>query len=69
MKKLEGIFGLKIDEYFDENKFSIISKEIYHGDYHISIDMPPKPNVLFKDYSISICFFQLYLFVYFFDPG
>ncbi len=52
MKKLHGIFGLKLDEYFDENEFTIISKEFNHGDYHITIDSPPKPNVLFKDYSI-----------------
>jgi len=52
MKKLDGIFGLKLDEYFDENQFTIISKELNHGDYHITIDSPPKPNVLFKDYSI-----------------
>ena len=52
MKKLDGIFGLKLDEYFDENQFTIISKELNHGDYHITIDSPPNPNVLFKDYSI-----------------
>ena len=52
MKKLDGIFGLKLDEFFDENQFTIISKELNHGDYHITIDSPSNPNVLFKDYSI-----------------
>ena len=51
-KKLEGFFGLKLGEVLDESKFNIISKELAHGDYHIEIEEPPKPNLLFKDYAV-----------------
>ena len=51
-KKLEGLFGIKLGEVLDESKFKIISKELAHGDYHIEIEEPPKPNVLFKDYAV-----------------
>ena len=27
MKKLEGLFGLKLDEVFEESKYKIVSKE------------------------------------------
>ena len=38
MKKLEGLFGLKLGEALDESKFKIISKELAHGDYHVEIE-------------------------------
>ena len=31
MKKLEGLFGLKLGEVLDESKYKIISKELAHG--------------------------------------
>ena len=34
MKKLEGLFGLKLGEVFDETKFEVTKKEFLHGDYH-----------------------------------
>ena len=52
MKKLEGLFGLKLGEALDESKLKIISKELAYGDYHIEIEEPPKPNLLFKDYAV-----------------
>ena len=52
MKKLEGIFGLKLGEVFDETKFEVTKKEFLHGDYHIEVEEPPKPNLLFKDYAV-----------------
>ena len=50
--KLEGLFGLKLGEVFDETKFEVTKKEFLHGDYHIEIECPPKPNLLFKDYAV-----------------
>mgnify|MGYP000639784368 CR=1 FL=1 len=32
MKKLEGLFGLKLGEVFDETKFEVTKKEFLHGD-------------------------------------
>ena len=52
MKKLEGLFGIKLGEVFDETKFEVTKKEFAHGDYHIDIEWPPKPNLLFKDYAV-----------------
>ena len=52
MKKLEGLFGLKLGEVFDETKFEVTKKEFLHGDYHIEVEEPPKPNLLFKDYAV-----------------
>ncbi len=52
MKKLEGLFGLKLGEVFDETKFEVTKKEFLHGDYHIEIESPPKDNLLFKDYAV-----------------
>ena len=52
MKKLEGLFGLKLGEVFDATKFNVTKKEFAHGDYHIDIEWPPKPNLLFKDYAV-----------------
>ena len=52
MKKLEGLFGLKLGEVFDETKFEVTKKEFLHGDYYIEIEWPPKPNLLFKDYAV-----------------
>jgi len=51
-KKLEGLFGLKLGEVFDETKFEVTKKEFAHDDYHIDIEWPPKPNLLFKDYAV-----------------
>ena len=51
-KKLEGLFGLKLGEVFDEKKFEVTKKEFLHGDYHIDIESPPKDNLLFKDYAV-----------------
>ena len=34
-KKLEGLFGLKLGEYFDETKYSIIEKSLNHGNYQV----------------------------------
>ena len=51
-KKLEGLFGLKLGEVFDETKFEVTKKEFLHGDYHIEIESPPKANLLFKDYAV-----------------
>ena len=51
-KKLEGLFGLKLGEVFDETKFEVTKKEFLHGDYYIEIEWPPKPNLLFKDYAV-----------------
>ena len=53
MKKLDGIFGFTLGQKFQENDFKILSKEFSHGVYHIAIDNPIKPNVLFKDYSVT----------------
>ena len=50
--KLEGLFGLKLGEVFDETKFEVTKKEFAHDDYHIDIESPPKPNLLFKDYAV-----------------
>ena len=50
--KLDGLFGLKLGETFDEEKFQLTSKEFAHDDYHIGIELPPKPNNLFTDYSV-----------------
>mgnify|MGYP001464122408 CR=1 FL=1 len=36
-KKLEGLFGLKLGEYFDESKYSIIEKSFNQGNYHKSL--------------------------------
>ena len=52
MKKLEGLFGLKLGEVFDETKFEVTKKEFLHGDYFIEVEEPPKPNLLFKDYAV-----------------
>ena len=52
MKKLEGLFGLKLGEVFDETKFHVTNKEFAHEDYHIEIEEPPKTNLLFKDYAV-----------------
>ncbi len=52
MKKLEGLFGLKLGEVFNETKFEVTKKEFLHGDYHIEIESPPKANLLFKDYAV-----------------
>ena len=51
-KKLEGLFGLKLGEIFDETKFEVTKKEFLHGDYFIEVEEPPKPNLLFKDYAV-----------------
>jgi len=51
-KKLEGLFGLKLGEIFDETKFEVTNKEFAHDDYHIDIEWPPKSNLLFKDYAV-----------------
>ena len=51
-KKLEGLFGLKLGEVFDETKFEVTKKEFLHGDYFIEVEEPPKPNLLFKDYAV-----------------
>ena len=51
-KKLEGLFGLKLGEVFDETKFEVTKKEFIHGDCFIEIEWPPKPNLLFKDYAV-----------------
>ena len=53
MKKLDGIFGFTLGEKFQEKDFKILSKEFSNGVYHIAIDNPIKPNVLFKDYSVT----------------
>ena len=52
-KKLEGLFGLKLGEYFDESKYSVIEKSFNHGNYHIQIDTPPSPNTLFMNYAVQ----------------
>ena len=51
-KKFEGLFGLKLGEVFDETKFHVTNKEFAHDDYHIDIEEPPKPNLLFKNYAV-----------------
>ena len=51
-KKLEGLFGLKLGEVFDEKKFKTINKEFVHDEYHVEIDWPPQSNILFKDYAV-----------------
>ena len=51
-KKLEGLFGIKLGEYFDEKQFIIKEKEFAHGDYHMEIETPPAPNTLFMDYAV-----------------
>lgn len=51
-KKLEGLFGIKLGEYFDEKQFIIKEKEFFHGDYHMEIETPPAPNRLFMDYAV-----------------
>ena len=51
-KKLEGLFGLKLGEYFDESKYSIIEKTFDHDSYHIKILTPPTPNILFINYAV-----------------
>lgn len=51
-KKLEGLFGLKLGDYFDETQYVINQKELAHGDYHIEIETPPTPNILFRDYAV-----------------
>ena len=51
-KKLEGLFGLKLGEYFI-TKISIIEKSFNHGNYHIEIDTPPSPNTLFMNYAVQ----------------
>ena len=51
-KKLEGLFGIKLGEYFDEKQFIIKEKEFHHGDYHMEIETPPAPNPLFMDYAV-----------------
>ena len=52
MKKIEGLFGLKLENFFDEKKYNIVNKQFIHKYYHLEINDPPNPNVLFKDYSI-----------------
>ena len=51
-KKLEGLFGLKLGEVFDETKFEVTKKEFLHENYFIEVEEPPKPNLLFKDYAV-----------------
>ena len=55
MKRLEGLFGLKLGEVFDETKFEVTKKEFFQGACFIEIELPPQPNLLFKDYTVS-CF-------------
>ena len=51
-RKLDGLFGLKLGEVFDETKFEVTKKEFAHDNYHIDIEWPPKANLLFKDYAV-----------------
>ena len=54
-KKLEGLFGLKLGEIFDETKFEVTKKEFLHGDCFIEIELPPQPNLIFTNYTVT-CF-------------
>ena len=53
MKKLEGLFGLKLGEVFDETKFEVTKKELVEEEYDIDIDLPPNPNLIFTNYGVS----------------
>ena len=54
MKKLEGLFGLKLGEVFDETNFEVTKKELVEEEaYYIDIALPPNPNLIFTNYSVS----------------
>ena len=53
MKKLEGLFGLKLGEVFDETNFEVTKKELVEEEYDIDIDLPPNPNLIFTNYGVS----------------
>ena len=54
MKKLEGLFGLKLGEVFDETNFEVTKKELVEEEaYYIDIDLPPNPNLIFTNYGVS----------------
>ena len=46
-------YRFTLGKKFQKKDFKILSKEFSNGVYHIAIDNPIKPNVLFKDYSVT----------------